>query len=195
MVIPSPAPAVPAGTSRDLKIVFTGPMGAGKTTAIRAISDGEVLSTDVPITGGAELSMPGKTMTTVGLDYGECRLGDQWVLKLFGTPGQERFRFMWDILGAGAFGLIVLADNSQSDPVGEVARYLKAVAPHVPARRTVVGVGRLDTHPSPSVADYCEQLGALGYNPPVLEVDVRRDADVRLLLSVLVSMAEIEHEQ
>lgn len=192
--MPSPAPAVSAGTSRDLKIVFTGPMGAGKTTAIRAISDGEVLSTDVPITGGAELSMPGKTMTTVGLDYGECRLGDQWVLKLFGTPGQERFRFMWDILGAGAFGLIVLADNSQPDPVGEVARYLKAFAPHVPARRTVVGVGRLDTHPSPGIADYCEQLGALGYNPPVLEVDVRRDADVRLLLSVLVSMAEIEHE-
>ena len=194
MVMPSPVPAVSAGTSRDLKIVFTGPMGAGKTTAIRAISDGEVLSTDVPITGGAELSMPGKTMTTVGLDYGECRLGDQWVLKLFGTPGQERFRFMWDILGAGAFGLIVLADNSQPDPVGEVARYLKAFAPHVPARRTVVGVGRLDTHPSPGIADYCEQLGALGYNPPVLEVDVRRDADVRLLLSVLVSMAEIEHE-
>ena len=194
MVMPSPAPAVSAGTSRDLKIVFTGPMGAGKTTAIRAISDGEVLSTDVPITGGAELSMPGKTMTTVGLDYGECRLGDQWVLKLFGTPGQERFRFMWDILGAGAFGLIVLADNSQPDPVGEVARYLKAFAPHVPARRTVVGVGRLDTHPSPGIVDYCEQLGALGYSPPVLEVDVRRDADVRLLLSVLVSMAEIEHE-
>ncbi|MDZ7861189.1 GTP-binding protein [Acidovorax sp.] len=192
--MPSPAPAVSAGTSRDLKIVFTGPMGAGKTTAIRAISDGEVLSTDVPISGGAELSMPGKTMTTVGLDYGECRLGDQWVLKLFGTPGQERFRFMWDILGAGAFGLIVLADNSQPDPVGEVARYLKAFAPHVPARRTVVGVGRLDTHPSPGIADYCELLGALGYNPPVLEVDVRRDADVRLLLSVLVSMAEIEHE-
>lgn len=192
--MPSPAPAVSAGTSRDLKIVFTGPMGAGKTTAIRAISDGEVLTTDVPISGGAELSMPGKTMTTVGLDYGECRLGDQWVLKLFGTPGQERFRFMWDILGAGAFGLIVLADNSQPDPVGEVARYLKAFAPHVPARRTVVGVGRLDTHPSPGIADYCEQLGALGYNPPVLEVDVRRDADVRLLLSVLVSMAEIEHE-
>jgi len=192
--MPSPAPAVSAGTSRDLKIVFTGPMGAGKTTAIRAISDNEVLSTDVPITGGAELSMPGKTMTTVGLDYGECRLGDQWVLKLFGTPGQERFRFMWDILGAGAFGLIVLADNSQPDPVGEVARYLKAFAPHVPARRTVVGVGRLDTHPSPGIVDYCEQLGALGYNPPVLEVDVRRDADVRLLLSVLVSMAEIEHE-
>lgn len=196
MVTPSSsAPAVFAGGSRDLKIVFTGSMGAGKTTAIQAISDGQALSTDVPITGWSELPMPGKTMTTVGLDYGECQMdGGQWKLKLFGTPGQERFRFMWDILGAGAFGLIVLADNSQGDPIGEVARYLQAFAPHVPARRTVVGVGRLDTHPSPGIADYCEQLGALGYNPPVLEVDVRRDADVRLLLSVLVSMAEIEHE-
>ena len=89
--------------SRDLKVVFTGPMGAGKTTAIRAICEGEALSTDVPISA-AEAKVGGKTMTTVGLDYGECHIEDQWVLKLFGTPGQERFRFMWDILGAGAFG-------------------------------------------------------------------------------------------
>lgn len=188
------SPPTSAGPSRDLKIVFTGPMGAGKTTAIRAISEGGILSTDVPITGGAEL-MPGKTMTTVGLDYGECHMDGQWVLKLFGTPGQDRFRFMWDILGAGAFGLIVLADNSQPDPVGDVERYLKAFAPHVPARRTVVGVGRLQAHAVPSIDDYCERLGALGFHLPVLEVDVRQSADVRLLLSVLVSMAEVEHEQ
>lgn len=79
--------------SRDLKVVFTGPMGAGKTTAIRAICEGEALSTDVPISA-AEAKVGGKTMTTVGLDYGECHIEDQWVLKLFGTPGQERFRFM-----------------------------------------------------------------------------------------------------
>ncbi|MBU0746462.1 MAG: ATP/GTP-binding protein [Gammaproteobacteria bacterium] len=181
-----------ASPTRDLKVVFAGSMGAGKTTAIRAISDGKTLSTDVPISGGEALG--GKTMTTVGLDYGECHIDGQWVLKLFGTPGQERFRFMWDILGAGAFGLIVLADNSQPDPVGDVVRYLRAFAPHVPARRTVVGVGRLDTHASPCIDDYCAQLGALGFHPPVLEVDVRRDADVRLLLSVLVSMVEVEHE-
>lgn len=184
----------PGAAARDLKVVFTGPMGAGKTTAIRAISDGAALSTDVPISG-AEAVAGGKTMTTVGLDYGECRIDGQWVLKLFGTPGQERFRFMWDILGAGAFGLVVLADNTRPDPIGDVARYLAAFAPHVPARRTVVGVGRLDTHAAPGIDEYCERLGALGWNLPVLEVDVRRDADVRLLLSVLVSMAEVEHEQ
>ena len=183
----------PSSTSRDLKVVFTGVMGAGKTTAIRAISESATLSTDVPISNGEV--MGGKTMTTVGLDYGECHLGDQWTLKLFGTPGQDRFRFMWDILGAGAFGLIVLADNAQPDPVGEVLRYLQAFAPHVPARRTVVGVGRLDTPSTPGINEYCERLSAQGFNLPVLEVDVRRDADVRLLLSVLVSMAEVEYEQ
>lgn len=78
--------------------------------------------------------------------------------------------------------------------MGDVERYLKAFAPHVPARRTVVGVGRLETHATPGIDDYCERLGALGLHPPVLEVDVRRDADVRLLLSVLVSMAEVEYE-
>ena len=199
MTSPPPLPSAP----RELKVVFTGPMGAGKTTAIRAISDGAaLLSTDVPISGAADaaaaaLAGGGKTMTTVGLDYGECQLAPgHGVLKLFGTPGQERFRFMWDILGAGAFGLVVLADNARPDPVGDVAHYLKAFAPHVSARRTVVGVGRLDAHPAPGIDEYCERLGALGFTGlPVLEADVRREADVRLLLSVLVSMAEVEHEQ
>ena len=189
-----PSGAAPSGPTRDLKVVFTGPMGAGKTTAIRAISDSAALSTDVPISGTE--AMAGKTMTTVGLDYGECSIDGQWVFKLFGTPGQERFRFMWDILGAGAFGLVVLADNTRPDPVGDVVQYLQAFAPHVGARRTVVGVGRMDTHPAPGIDAYCERLSALGFmGLPVLEVDVRRAADVRLLLSVLVSMVEVEHEQ
>lgn len=119
-----PSGAAPSGPTRDLKVVFTGPMGAGKTTAIRAISDSAALSTDVPISGTE--AMAGKTMTTVGLDYGECSIDGQWVFKLFGTPGQDRFRFMWDILGAGAFGLIVLVDNSRPDPIGDVEFYLEA---------------------------------------------------------------------
>lgn len=185
---------VSSSLHRELKVVFTGPMGAGKTTAINAVCDGTALSTDVAISG-VEAVVAGKTMTTVGLDYGECRINSQLVLKLFGTPGQDRFRFMWDILGAGAFGLIVLIDNSQPDPVGAVARYLQAFAPYVSARRTVVGVGRLDTHTEPGIDEYFERLGALGFSLPILQVDVRRDADVRLLLSVLVSMVEVEYEQ
>jgi signal recognition particle receptor subunit beta len=165
-------------------------MGAGKTTAISAISDGDTLSTEVPISDGA---IGSKLSTTVGFDYGECRIDDGLLLRLFGTPGQERFRFMWDILAAGAFGLVVLADNSRPDPVADVERYLDAFLPHVPPRRMVVGVGRTEDHPSPRVDAFCDRLVGRGLNIPVIEVDVRRPDDVRLLLSVLVSMAEVEH--
>jgi signal recognition particle receptor subunit beta len=181
----------PPSRMTEFKVVVTGTMGAGKTTAIRSISDKTTLSTEVPISEPVEGD---KTSTTVGMDYGECELDDQVVLKLFGTPGQERFRFMWDILGTGAFGLIVLADNSRPDPVADVAGFLQAFARHVPARRTVIGVGRLAQHPSPSIDEYCQRLQRLGFVLPVIEVDVRRANDVRLLLSVLVSMAEVEYE-
>lgn len=179
-----------ATTPPALKVVFAGPMGAGKTTAIRAISDGAALSTEVPISGD---TVGDKVSTTVGLDYGECRLADGLKLKLFGTPGQERFSFMWPILGEGAFGLIVLADNSLPDPVAEVERYLKAFGRHIGPRRMVVGVGRLESHHQPDIDHYCARLAQAGFEVPVIDVDVRRAADVRLLLSVLVSMAEVEH--
>ena len=177
----------PPGT---LKIVFAGSMGAGKTTAIRAISDGDTLSTEVPI---SDAPIGGKLSTTVGFDYGESRIDDGLTLRLFGTPGQERFRFMWDILGTGAFGLVLLADNSRPDPIGDVEHYLDAFLPHVPPRRLVGGVGRTDEHPSPSVDEFCDRLRRRALSLPVIEVDVRRPEDVRLLLSVLVSMAEVEH--
>ena len=175
----------------DLKIVITGTMGAGKTTAIHAISDVATLNTEVPLSEGATAE---KSLTTVGFDHGSCRLGDDMALKLFGTPGQARFRFMWDILGAGAFGLIVLADNRSDDPVADVAGFLGAFARHVPQRRMVVGVGRSDTHPRPSLDDYHAGLARAGFEVPVFAVDVRRADDVRLLLSVLVSMAEVDDE-
>lgn len=173
----------------EIKVVFTGPMGAGKTTAIRNISDGQTLSTEVPLSSEARGD---KLTTTVGFDYGEFQLDQGVVLKLFGTPGQERFRFMWDILGRGAFGLVVLADNSRPDPLGDVEQYLDAFAPHVPARRTVVGVGRLGLPGAPGIDDYCARLARRGCPAPVIDVDVRRGDDVRLLLSVLVSMVEVE---
>lgn len=173
----------------DLKIIVTGPMGAGKTTAIRSIGEGAVVSTEVPMSAGARGD---KCSTTVGLDYAVCALPGGTVLKLFGTPGQDRFRFMWDVLADGAFGLIVLADNSQPDPVADVERFLRAFASRVSLRRAVVGVGRAATHPDPGPDAYHRRLGAAGLHVPVIDVDVRRPADVRLLLSVLVGLAEVD---
>lgn len=175
----------------ELKIVFTGPMGAGKTTAIRALGDDGTLSTEVPISDGTATA--DKQLTTVGFDYGVCRLDEGVSLRLFGTPGQERFRFMWDILAQGAFGLVVLVDDSRPDAIGELLRYLRAFAGRVPQRRTVVGVGRLVAAPGIRLQQYNALLAGAGFQVPVLDVDVRRADDVRLLLSVLVSMAEVNH--
>lgn len=93
---------------------------------------------------------------------------------------------------ADAFGLIVLADNSQPDPIAQVEQHLRALAGSIDPQRTVVGVGRLDAHPLPGIGVYCARLAAAGWRVPVIDVDVRRETDVRLLLSVLVSLAEAD---
>ncbi|QSR87987.1 ATP/GTP-binding protein [Methylacidiphilum caldifontis] len=85
-----------------IKIFVTGPSGAGKTTFIRSISQSEVISTDVPCT-----DMVGKKETTVAMDYGTLDL-DRYSIHLFGSPGQDRFNFTWDILKEGALGIVIL---------------------------------------------------------------------------------------
>jgi uncharacterized protein len=178
-------------SQEGLKIIFTGSVGAGKTTAISSISEKITVSTEVDMSEGATES---KNQTTVGFDYGECHVGDGFYLRLYGTPGQERFRFMWDILAQGAFGLIVLADHTRPDPVSDVLDYLSAFARHIPQDRMVVAVGRLADRTDVGIDQYFEGLARSGFSVPVLEVDVRKADDVRLLLSVLVSIAEVGND-
>src|SRR5262249_58956040 len=92
-----------AGTA--VKIVVTGPFAAGKTTLIRTISEITVLSTEKSVTD-AELSR--KTDTTVAMDFGRITIDRELVLYLFGTPGQDRFDFMWEILSEGMLGYVLL---------------------------------------------------------------------------------------
>jgi hypothetical protein len=92
----------------SFKIVVTGPVGAGKTTFINTISEIETVSTEAPITGGP--IMGGKATTTVGIDFGRITLADDLALHLFGTPGQPRFDFMWDVVSQGMLGFIALVD-------------------------------------------------------------------------------------
>src|SRR5690606_37353134 len=108
---------------REYKLIFAGSMGAGKTTAIAAISEISPVRTDVENTDRASHQ---KATTTAAMDYGEVTLAGGDKLRLYGTPGQTRFDFMWKILGKGALGVIILVDNSRPDPLADLREYLQA---------------------------------------------------------------------
>jgi uncharacterized protein len=106
-----------------VKIVVTGPFSAGKTTLIRTISEITVLSTEKDIT---DETRSRKAETTVAMDFGRITIDRDLVLYLFGTPGQDRFEFMWEILGEGMLGYIVLVDGSRPDSLDEAVGILAA---------------------------------------------------------------------
>ncbi len=106
-----------------VKIVVTGPFAAGKTTLIRTISEITVLSTERGITDDTRAR---KAETTVAMDFGRITIDRDLVLYLFGTPGQERFDFMWEILGEGMLGYVLLVDVSRPETFAEAQNILAA---------------------------------------------------------------------
>lgn len=172
------------------KILFSGTTGAGKTTAIGQVSEIPPLSTDVRNTDTG-LS---KQMTTVGMDYGEVTLDNGDKLRLYGTPGQQRFDFMWKILSKGALGLIILIDNRQPDPLADLDRYLDGFAQLIEDTACVVAVGRTETHPTPDLEQFASHMAECGVLCPVLAADVRDAEQVTQLLELLLLQLETKME-
>ncbi len=170
----------------NYKIVFTGPVGAGKSTAIESISDTPPVSTDER---ARDMTAELKPTTTVAMDYGALKLGSNETVHLFGTPGQERFDFMWDILTEGGLGLILLLDNTREHPFKDMKFFLDAFEKFIKDTALSVGITRMDICRTPSIADYARQLKSFGHSGPVFEVDARNKQDVvHLTQSLLYSM-------
>lgn len=176
------------GMTNTFKLVFTGPMGAGKTTAIAAISDTPPVCTEVE---NGDRDQCDKATTTVGMDLGRITLEGDQVVQLYGTPGQERFRLMWSILARGAAGVLILLDATQTDVLKHLDHYLEAFEPLVPANAIVVGLGRTEYPGSVSSDQLCAHLQAQGRRLPVFSVDVRQADDVRLLVRTLISILSV----
>ncbi len=115
---------------QTVKMVITGPFSAGKTEFIRSISEIEVVSTDQAITSAAEKEV--KSATTVAMDFGRITVDDDLVLYLFGTPGQRRFDFMWEILAEGMLGFVVMVDSAKPETFREAKSILETFRAYAP---------------------------------------------------------------
>ena len=114
---------------QTVKMVVTGPFNAGKTQFVRAISEIDVVSTERKISSAPEKV---KDETTVAMDFGRITIDDDLILYLFGTPGQKRFDFMWEILSEGMLGFVVLIDSARPETFREARRILEVFRGYAP---------------------------------------------------------------
>jgi signal recognition particle receptor subunit beta len=142
---------VPEGARRrstSVKVVITGPYGAGKTTLVRTLSEIDVLTTERRVSLPDEAD-PAKATTTVAMDFGRLTIDEGLQLYLFGTPGQKRFDFMWEILAEGMLGFVVMLDDSRPDSHEEAHELLQHFAQRSARTPYVVAVNKV----GPGLAD------------------------------------------
>ncbi|WP_210572473.1 ATP/GTP-binding protein [Streptomyces sp. GESEQ-4] len=170
------------------KIVVAGGFGVGKTTLVTAVSEITPLQTEALMTQASEdtddlTGTPDKLTTTVAMDYGRLTLDDDLVLYLFGTPGQQRFWFMWDDLARGAIGAVVMADTRRLKDCFPALDYFESCGmPYVVAVNHFDGSERFEPE------DVREAL-TVPAHIPVMIMDARRRISVIETLLALVGHA------
>ncbi len=181
------------GTPTPVKVVIAGGFGVGKTTLVASISDIPPLTTEGHMTTMAagvddRTAVQAKTSTTVAMDFGRARLDGDIILYLFGTPGQDRFGFMWDSLVKGALGAIVLVDTRRIDDCYPAVDFFEHR--QVPF---IVGVNQFEGQELPPLDDVRWALD-LGPTTPIVVVDARsRLSALDALLTLLMhNMSRLE---
>jgi len=166
---------------QSVKVVVTGPFNAGKTTFIKAVSEITVLSTERQIT---DVSGEGHGETTVAMDFGRITISDDVVLYLFGTPGQQRFSFMWETLSEGMLGFVVLVDALADGSITEAVAMIEFFTgmSDVPF---VVAANKVASDDVATLSSLRSRLG-LAEDVPLLAVDAKDRESVKgVLLGLL----------
>jgi uncharacterized protein len=160
---------------QTVKMVVTGPFSAGKTEFIRSVSEIEVVSTERKITSAAERI---KDSTTVAMDFGRISIDDELVLYLFGTPGQKRFDFMWEILSEGMLGFVVVVDSTRPETFREARSILETFRAYAP---------------TPYVVAANKQDRPDAWEPEDMRIALRLDSKIRLLSCVAVEKESVKN--
>lgn len=174
---------------QTLKMVVTGPFNAGKTEFIQSVSEIDVVSTERKISSEIERI---KETTTVAMDFGRISIDNEMVLYLFGTPGQKRFDFMWEILSEGMLGFVVIVDSTRPETFREARKILETFRAYAPTPY-VVAANKQDCEDAWEVDD---MRIALRLNPEIKLLDcvaTRKESVKTVLLELLYSiLAELE---
>ena len=160
---------------QTVKMVVTGPFSAGKTEFIRSVSEMDVVSTERKITSAADRI---KDPTTVAMDFGRISIDEELVLYLFGTPGQKRFDFMWEILSEGMLGFVVVVDSTRPETFREARSILETFRAYAP---------------TPFVVAANKQDRPDAWEPEDMRIALRLDSRTRLLSCVAVEKESVKN--
>ncbi|MEK7442112.1 MAG: ATP/GTP-binding protein [Chloroflexota bacterium] len=160
---------------QTVKMVVTGPYSSGKTQFIGTISEIDVVKTERKVTSEAEKV---KDQTTVAMDFGRITVDNDLILYLFGTPGQRRFDFMWEILSEGMLGFVVMVDSSRPETFREAKSILETFRAYAPTPY-VVAANKQD-HPE-------------AWSPEDMRIALRLDPNVKLLPCVATNRDSVKN--
>ena len=167
-----------------VKLLFAGPVGAGKTTAIRSLSDTAPVSTEVALSQNATADKP---TTTVGFDYNTMHIDGDLTVHLYGIPGQDRFDFMRPIIANGALGTLLLLDATSASLRADCVYWLKSLSGIAPGLQYVIGITKADMAPGFSMADIRSAMQDCGIRAPAMTIDPRRRDQCEQLVRALLS--------